>query len=156
MNVVSSSASRPGRGILLPILVGGGVAGTLDLTSAFISYGWGVPRAIASGLLGSSALHGGVPAWILGVVLHFFIAFSAATIYCLSSRRLAFLKEHFFVCGLFYGIAVFLVMNLIVVPLSAAPFKSTTFQLAGLIQGLLVHMFLIGLPIAYSARNFSK
>ena len=80
----------------------------------------GVPRAIASGL----------PAWVLGVVLHFFIALSAATIYFPSSQRLAFLKEHFFVSGLFYGIAVFLVMNLIVVPLSA-PFKSSTFKLGG-------------------------
>ena len=156
MSVASSSESLPGRKILLAILVGGGVAGTLDLISAFISYGWGVPRAIASGLLGSPALHGGVPAWILGVALQLFIAISAATVYCLSSRRLVFLKEHFFVCGLFFGIAVFLVMNLIVVPLSAAPFKSTTFKLAGLIQGLLVHMFLIGLPIAYSARKLSK
>ncbi len=156
MNVASTSSPQPGQGILLPILVGGGVAGMLDLTSAFISYGWGVPRAIASGLLGSPALHGGLPTWILGVALQFFIALSAATVYCLSSRRLAFLKEHFFVGGLFYGIAVFLVMNLIVVPLSAAPFKSTTFKLTGLIQGLLVHMFLIGLPIAYSARKFSK
>jgi magnesium-transporting ATPase (P-type) len=156
VTVNSASSSRVEQKILLPIVVGGGIAGTLDMIAAFLIYGWGTPRAIASGLLGSAALHGGVPAWILGVVLQFVIAYSAATVYCLSSRRLAFLKDNFFVCGLFYGIAVFLVMNLIVVPLSAAPFKSSTFKLAGLIQGLLLHMFIIGLPIAYSARRFSK
>jgi hypothetical protein len=46
-------------------------------------------------------------------------------------------------------------MNLIVVPLSALHGRGP-FQLAGLIQGLLVHMFLIGLPISYSVRQFAK
>ncbi len=142
--------------ILLPILIGGLVAGMFDLISAFITYGWGVPRAIASGLLGSRAFQGGIGTWILGVVLHFVLAFGAAGIYCLSTGKLEFLKPHFFVSGLFYGIAVFLVMNLIVLPLSAVPFKVGPFTVHAMIQGLLVHMFLIGLPIAFSARQFSK
>ena len=104
--------------LLFPIIVGGLVAGSLDLTSAFITFGFGVPRAIAAGLLGRQALHGGVGTWILGVFLHYFIAYSAATIYCVASRRLEFLRPHFLVCGMFYGIAVFLVMNLVVLPLS--------------------------------------
>jgi hypothetical protein len=141
--------------ILLPILIGGFVAGMFDLITAFITFGWGVPRGIASGLLGPRALQGGIGTWILGVVLHFTIAFGAAGIYCLSTGKLEFLKPHFFVCGLFYGIAIFLVMNLIVLPLSAFPFKVGPFTVHGLIQGLLVHMFLIGLPIAFSARKFS-
>ena len=64
----------------VPILVGGLVAGSLDLTSAFITFGWGVPRAIAAGLLGRQALQGGTGTWILGVSLHYYIAFSAAEI----------------------------------------------------------------------------
>jgi hypothetical protein len=141
---------------LLPILVGGVAAGTLDLFAAFILFGWGTPRAIASGLLGAPALRGGLPMWLLGVFLHFLIAFSAAAVYYLSSLRLAFLKTNFLVCGLFYGIAVYLVMNLIVVPNSAAPFKTNVFTLSSLIQGLLVHMFLIGLPISFGVSKFSK
>jgi hypothetical protein len=140
--------------LLLPILAGGLVAGSFDLTAAFITMGWGVPRAIAGGLLRRQALHGGVPTWILGVFLHYFIAMLAAAVYCLSSRKLEFLKDHFFVCGLFYGIAIFLVMNLIVLPLCALHVTGP-YTLAGLIQGLLVHMFLIGLPIAFSAWKFS-
>jgi hypothetical protein len=156
MNAASSLASASTRtpNVLLAILVGGLVAGAFDLTAAFITYGWGVPRGIASGLLGAKAFQGGLGTWMLGVVLHFLIAFSAAAIYCLSSGKLGFLKEHFFVCGLFFGIAIFLVMNLIVLPLSAVPFDTHTFKLAGLIQGLLVHMFLIGLPISLSAWRF--
>jgi hypothetical protein len=140
----------------LAIVWGGAIAGTLDLISAFIFYGWGVPRAIASGLMGAQALRGGAGTWLLGVFLHFFIAFSAATIYCVSTGRLQFLKQHFLVCGLFYGIAVFLVMNLIVRPLSAVPHKTGTFTAAALIQGLLVHMVLIGLPISISAWKFLR
>jgi hypothetical protein len=155
MNVASSLASTQTPKALLPVLVGGLVAGTLDLASAFITFGWGVPRAIASGLLGAKALHGGLGTWILGVALHFLIAFSAAAVYCISSWKLGFLKDHFLVCGLFYGIAVFLVMNLIVLPLSAVPFNTHTFTLGGLLQGLLVHMLIIGLPISLSVWKFS-
>lgn len=155
MNPVSFLAPVRTQKILLPILVGGAVAGSLDLTAAFLTFGWGTPRAIAAGLLGRQALQGGAATWILGVVLHYFIAFSAAAIYCIVSRRLAFLKEHFLVCGMFYGIAVFLVMNLIVLPLCGLHF-SGPYQLHGLIQGLVTHMLAIGLPIAISLRVFSK
>ena len=150
-----SATTHPTR-IGPAILVGGLVAGTFDQISAFISFGWGVPRAIASGLLGSKAFQGGTATWLLGIGLHFFIALSAAAIYVLSSRRLDFLRQHFFVCGLFFGIAVYLVMNLVVLPLSAVPFKVGPFSVHAMIQGLLVHMFLIGLPISVSTRVFSK
>ena len=156
MNIGLSSASAQKQKILRPILVGGLVAGSFDLIAAFLLYGWGVPRAIASGLLGARALHGGIAIWILGVFLHFFIAFSAAALYCVSSWKLKFIKDHFLVCGLFYGIAIYLVMNLIVLPLSAVPFKVGPFTVATLRQGLLIHMLLIGLPISFSLRQFSK
>jgi len=56
---------------------------------------------------------------VLGVILHFFIACSAASIYYAFSRKLTFMKEHWIVCGLFFGGAVENVMNLAVLPLSA-------------------------------------
>jgi hypothetical protein len=138
--------------LLYPILVGGILAGTFDLIAAFITFGLGNPRLIAGGLLGRQAFQGGTGTWILGVVLHYFIALSAAAIYCLSSRKLEFLKDHWLVCGLFFGIAVFLVMNLIVLPLSAYHYTGP-YQYRGLVQGLLVHMVIIGLPISFSLRK---
>jgi len=155
--VSAASAVLPGQRpqALLAIFVGGVIAGSLDLTSAFITYGAGVPRAIAGGLLGRGAFQGGTGVWVLGVLLQFFIATSAAAVYYAVSRKLVFLREHPLVCGLFYGIAVFLVMNLIVLPLSALH-SHGPYQLAGLIQGLLVHMILIGLPISFSVRQFAK
>src|SRR5580692_7490977 len=155
MSAASAVLSVQKPNALLAILVGGLLAGSLDLGSAFITYGAGVPRAIAAGLLGRAAAHGGLGPYVLGIALQFFIATSAAAVYYAASRKLTFLKEHALVCGLFYGIAVFLVMNLIVVPLSALHGRGP-FQLVGLIQGLLVHMFFIGLPISLSVRQFAK
>jgi|SRR5579864_366619 len=140
---------------LLAIGVGGGIAGTLDLTQACILFGWNIPLSIAGGLLGPQAFHGGVGTYILGVFLHFFIACSAATIYYAATRRLDFMVEHPLVCGLFFGMAVENAMNLIVLPLSALHAKGP-YQLHDLILGLVVHAFVIGLPISYSVRWFAK
>src|SRR6185437_11058533 len=154
MNTTSSQLSGAPRPVPA-ILVGGFIAGLLDLTCAYISYGVHMPRGIARGLVGSIAFQGGDGYYVLGIALHFFIALSAAAVYYGASMKLKFLKGYPFGCGLFYGIAIFLVMNLIVLPLSAIHFKGP-FTMHGLDQGLLVHMFLIGLPIAYSVRIFSK
>jgi hypothetical protein len=149
---LSMAAEKPN--LVRPIVAGGAIAGTLDLIAAFITYGMISPKFIAAGLIGRQAIGGGGATWILGVLLHFLIAFSAAAIYCISSRKLEFLKEHFLVCGLFYGIAIFLVMNLVVLPLCALH-ATGPYQLRALVQGLIVHMFLIGLPISYSLRKLS-
>jgi hypothetical protein len=150
---ISTSIQKPS--LVLPILVGGAIAGTLDATSAFISFGVNMPRGIAAGLIGrQAAFQGGIFPWILGLALHFFIAFSAATLYCLASRKLEFMRDHWIVSGVFFGIGLYLVMNLIVLPLCAFHFMGP-YQWRGLVQGLLVHMTIIGLPISYSLRRLS-
>jgi len=138
-----------------PILVGGGVAGVLDMTSAYISFGRYMPIGIAGGLLGPAARHVNAGQYILGLAIHYFIAFSAATVYCVASRKLDFLREHFFVCGLFYGMGFFLFMQLVVLPLSAYHAMGP-YTYHGLVQGLLIHMFFIGLPISTSLRMLSR
>src|SRR6202047_4977490 len=117
--MLRDSAPQPlrKRNALLAIAVGGGIAGTLDLLQACILFGWDIPLAIAAGLLGRQAFQGGVGTYILGVLLHFFIACSAAAVYYATSRKLRFMTEHPLVCGLFFGAAVQEVMNLIVLPL---------------------------------------
>ena len=107
------------------------------------------------GCWGAKADSGGAGIYVLGVFLHFFIAFSAAAIYFGASRRLFFLKEHPLVCGLFFGGAVELVMRLVVLPLSALHARGP-YSLHDLIQGLLVHMVVVGLPIAFSVRRFAR
>src|ERR1700676_1723510 len=143
------------RNALLAIAVGGGIAGTLDLLQACILFGWDIPLTTAAGALGRQAYHGGVGTYILGVLLHFFIACSAAAVYYGASRRLGFLKEYPLVCGLFFGAAVEEVMSLIVLPLSALHARGP-YTLHDLILGLVVHMVVVGLPISFSVWRFAK
>ena len=147
-------ASERGNGSLA-IAVGGGIAGTLDLLQACVLFGWKIPLVIAAGLLGRSAFQGGAGTYALGVLLHFFIACSAAAIYYGVSRKLRFLVEHPLVCGLFFGAAVEDVMSFIVLPLSALHARGP-YRLHDLLLGLGVHMVVVGLPIAYSVRRFGK
>ena len=139
----------------LAILTGGLIAGTLDLMQASILFGRRVPLVIAAGLLGPQALHQGAATYVLGVCLHFFIATTATAIYYFASRRLPFLAEYPLVCGLIYGAIVEDVMNLIVLPLSALH-AAGPYELKDLLLGLTVHMVVVGLPIAYTVRRFSR
>lgn len=145
----------PRNSAVLAIGVGGLIAGTLDLTQACLLFGWDIPLSIAAGLLGPNAHHGGAGTYILGILLHYFIATSASATYYAASRILPFLKEYPFVCGLFFGAAVEEVMNLIVLPLSALHARGP-YELRDLILGLAVHMVVVGLPIAYSVRRFAQ
>ena len=155
MNATASSWPFGRGSAVLAIGIGGLVAGTLDLMQACILFGWKIPLTIAGGLLGPDARHGGLGTYILGLVLHYFIATSATAIYYGASRKLIFLEEHPLVCGLFFGMAVELVMSFIVLPLSALH-ASGPYELHDILQGLLVHMVVVGLPISYSVRRFAK
>lgn len=140
----------------LAIGVGGLVAGALDLTQATILFGAKIPLVIAAGLLGPGAIrNGGAGTYALGILLHFFIAFSAAAIYYGASRRLRFLAEYPLICGLLFGAAVEETMSLIVLPLSALH-ATGPYEYKDRLLGLAVHMVVAGLPIAYSVRLFGR
>jgi len=143
------------RRAVLAIGAGGLIAGALDLGQALALFGTKIPLAIAAGLMGPrDAFRGGAAIYILGVLLHFYIALSAAAIYFAASRRLRFLTEYALVCGLFFGAAVDLVMSLVVLPLSALH-ATGPYQYRDLVLGLVVHMIVVGLPISFSVRWFT-
>jgi hypothetical protein len=58
------------------------------------------------------------------------------------------------VCGLLYGAAVEEVMNLIVCPSPRFTQKNLTYYM-NLIQGLLLHMVVVGLPISFRVKRFA-
>lgn len=156
--MIDASTRKPSeiRKAALAIGVGGLIAGVLDLGQALALFGAKIPLAIAAGLVGpQDAFRGGAATYILGVLLHFFIALSAAAIYFAVSRRLVFLVEYPLICGLFFGATVDLVMSLVVLPLSALHAKGP-YQYKELVLGLLVHMVVVGLPIAFSVRWFAE
>jgi len=105
-------------------------------------------QSIASGLLGRAAFKGGVSTAVLGLLLHFFIAFTASTVFYFAARKLVFLRRHAVMWGLLYGGAIYLVMNFIVVPLSAVPGPRPAFSPIPFINGVLAVVLLVGLPIS--------
>ncbi len=140
------------------IAVTGLIVGTMDITSAIIITllrGGTVIRLmqfIASGLLGKQAFAGGLPIAALGLALHFLIAFGLVTVFYFASGRLAFLRQHPVTSGIIYGLIIFAVMNLIVLPLSAA---APRHSLSGDLIQIGIHMFVIGLPASLLLRRFS-
>lgn len=139
----------------LAIGLGGLTAGTLDILQACILFGWDIPKVIAAGLLGPAAIHGGVGMYLLGLLLHYLIATTVTAIYYGASRKLTFLLEYPLICGLFFGMAVESVMNLIVLPLCALHARGP-YQLHDLLFGYGMHMLVIGLPVAYIVRRFGR
>jgi len=143
---------------LSAILIGGTIAGACDITYAITFWAFRgvsatrVLQSVASGLLGAPAFNGGLQTAALGLVLHFFIALSAAAIFYIVSKALPMLTRHPVISGILYGLAIYAVMNLVVLPLSAFP-RKVTFPPLATTTGLFVHMFLIGLPISLAVRR---
>ena len=145
---------------MLALLWAGFACGVMDITAALVVYGYlglkplRLLQGIASGLLGPKAFDGGLATALLGLLCHFVIAFGAATVYFVASRTIPFLVQYAIVCGALYGVAVYFIMNRVVLPLSAA--AKRPFSLKLMIIGVVIHIFCVGLPIALSVRRFSK
>jgi len=140
------------------VLVGGSIAGTLDILFAisFAGYSGVAPtrllQTVASGLLGKAAFSGGIPTAALGLVLHFGMSYLWAGIFLLAARRLPRLRHQPVASGIHFGVAVFFTMRLVVLPLSAFPYP-VSFKALSTVLDLLSHAFLFGVPIALAARR---
>jgi len=140
------------------VLYGTLVVGTLDALDAIVFFGLRsgarpirIFQGIAYGLIGPAARQGGLKTAALGLFLHYFIAFGIVVTYFLVSRRVRLLTRHPVSCGLLYGVVVYAVMNLVVLPLSKVGGPSLP-AAPVLANGLLIHMFGVGLPSALFAR----
>ena len=135
--------------------------GVLDLLDAFVFFGMrgAAPRrilqSIASGVLGRAAYQGGTRTAALGLLLHFFIAFGIVVVYFAATRLLPALHRRPWLFGAAYGIVVYVVMNQVVVPLSAAAVGSGPTPVPVLINGLLIHILGVGIPSALFTRAAS-
>lgn len=142
------------------IALGGLTVGSLDaLDAALFFEPRGVPldrifRGIAGGLLGrEAAMAGGTAMLLLGIVLHFTVATGIVTVLVLAARRRPALVRRPLVVGPIYGMLAWLVMNFVVIPLSAiGPRIPPT---PAVINGLLIHMAGVGIPAALFARAAS-
>lgn len=132
------------------ILYGGLAVGVLDILKPilFSVYRGGtatrVLQSVASGAFGREAYQGGLPIALLGLAIHFFIAFSVFATYYAASRWLRPLTSHALLLGPLYGVAVYFFMQFVVFPLSAI--GSVKHPPAVLIDGILTHILCVGLP----------
>lgn len=136
----------------LTVALAGFLAGALDLAFALIFYGYqGVApgrllRGIAAGVLGPNAFTAGPWATVLGAALHFAIAGCAAFIFYAASGRLSVLRRRWVVCGAGFGVAMYIAMHFVVIPVSRLPFRMPA--LLNVIGELFSHVFLFGIVIA--------
>jgi hypothetical protein len=151
---LESGTWSPGVALLLATLV----AGTLDIGYAIGSSAlrgieptmiW---QSVASGVLGRASYEGGTQTAVLGGVLHYGIMACIALTFFLLSRRWPRLLRHPLVWGPLFGVGVFIVMNYVVVPLSAIghPFERPPLRLIG---ELFSHVAFVGAPIAWFASR---
>jgi hypothetical protein len=140
------------------VLAGGLLAGGFDISFACVF--WAVKadlpptrifQSVAAGLLGKASFEGGAATAALGLILHFFIACTMALTYFLVSHRWTVLVRRPVSFGIAYGLLLYVVMNYIVVPLSAAGAGSR--DPTWITMTVAVHAFLIGLPIALFASR---
>ena len=112
---------------------------------------------VASGLIGHDrAFNGGLKTALLGLFLHFCIAFVMATVFYVASLILPTLIRHAVLWGLTYGVACYFVMTYVVIPLSAVPPRTGPIPWPSYLNGIIGHALLVGLPIALCARRSAK
>ena len=141
------------------LIIGALVAGTLDILYAIgFSYARSgvapsrILKSVAAGAFGGAAFEGGAGMAAAGLGFHFLNAFLITAAFFLVASRLPSLRRRPILIGALYGLFVYGVMNYVVIPLSAIgprPLPPT----AVWVTGVLVHMFLIGVPIALAARQ---
>jgi hypothetical protein len=139
---------------VVPILLGGIIAGTLDIGAASLINGAKPTRilqAIASGLLGKSAFDGNSATVELGLVLQWAMSIIIASIFVLAAQWRPVFKRHWIKAGLAYGVVVFLVMNYVVLPLSAIG-HAPRFRVVHFAEDI-VAMLLFGIVVAFFARE---
>lgn len=148
------------------IVFGGLAIGILDFIDAstffplyygitFQSVWWGP----ASGALGREAARGG--GWntaLLGIFLHFVVAFCIATVYYLLSRKVSYLIKHPIISGLVFGVIANVVMQWVVIPLSAIGWHppAAPIDWGSQTNSYIGHALLVGLPVALIAAWSAK
>jgi uncharacterized membrane protein YagU involved in acid resistance len=153
-----SSAATAG---LRAILIGGLVAGTIDIEAAALINHISpvlIAHYIASGALGKSALSAGASATYLGVLLQWAMSVIIAAIYWFVTAGMPRLRARWWLGGLLAGVVIYLVMNFIVMPFSAAPVTLhqviARFRPAKGAEDLLA-MLVFGLIVAFCARHLA-
>jgi uncharacterized membrane protein YagU involved in acid resistance len=131
------------------------IAGTLDIVIAIALYAviqekttaTKLLQSIASGILGKDAYSGGLKTAVLGLGLHYCITTLFTTTYFLAASRVKPLGTRWLIAGIGYGIFIWLVMNLIVLPVTFG--RMQPMSISSVTPALLIVIGSVGIPISY-------
>lgn len=142
------------------LFLSGLIAGTLDILAAILVYSYilhkttaiKILQSIASGVFKKDAYTGGSQMALYGLLLHYFIALVFAWFYFTIYPYFSFIKKNTLFSGILYGIFVWIVMNLVVLPtvFSVLPEKHLDFPL---LLSILILICCIGIPIAFITKK---
>jgi hypothetical protein len=141
--------------VLKSLIYGGLIAGTVDIGAATLINAVSplvILQAIASGLLGRPAFQGGAGVMLLGLVLQWGMSILIAAFFSFAASLRPVLARRWILWGTLYGVAVFIVMNYVVVPLSAASHK-WTHPFSWFVENGLA-MLVFGWIVALTANRF--
>jgi hypothetical protein len=130
------------------------VAGTIDIGAACLINGVNpivICQAIASGALGKSSFQEGLSSAAFGLALQWLMSLIIVACCFLSGHRVPWLRRRWQWAGVAYGVVIYLVMNYVVVPLSAVGHRPHFG--VGKFLGNLVAMLLFGLIVSFFARE---
>ena len=143
------------------IIKAGFIAGALDIIAAFLNFYFKtgknptiVLKYIASAIFGKEAMAGGAGVILIGLLLHFIIAFIFTLFFSLIYKKLWPWFQNTLLIAVLYGVFVWLVMNLAIVPLSKA--SQIPFSWSGAITNCIILIVCIGLPLSYLFRKNNK
>lgn len=132
------------------------VAGTLDILFAMILTVWygreigSMLRYVGSGPI-PAAVDMGTAGAALGLLTHFALMAIMAAAFVLAARHWPVLLQKPVQWGLVYGLATYVAMNLLIVPLRfGTPLPPKTISI---VTQLFAHIVLVGLPIAQIAAR---
>ncbi|HYG19295.1 MAG TPA: DUF1440 domain-containing protein [Ohtaekwangia sp.] len=154
---IPSSGTRQKQSLFGAILTTGLLVGTLDIVTAMIVYNVGPAQIfpfITSGAFGNEAFSGSFIMIFWGIVFHYFIAFAWTVVFFLMVPKVAILRKRAVLNGLLYGIVIWLVMNMIILPLSRLSQAPLNFKAA--VIGAAILMVMVGLPIAMLAQRYYR
>jgi hypothetical protein len=163
MSTIASTSLATRNSLLRLSVIGGLITGMLHfIVQIGIVFGLILKTPIisslqyvASGAMGDTAFTGGLATALLGLVLDFIMTTIMAGVFILSVDRIPLLRRHVIPGSILYGFGVFIVMNLIVLPLSAAPALPAP-PLWLLIELVLQHILLIGLPLGILVQRNTR
>jgi hypothetical protein len=107
---------------------------------------------IASGVFGRAAFSGGLPMAFLGLLFHFAIATVWTAVFYLAYPKINFVQKNTVIGGIVYGVLVWIIMNMVILPLSRVP--AMPFDVAKAIVNILILVLAIGLPVSIMANRF--